>query len=198
MNKLLLLTILSVATAGTGYSQADPAKVYQNFPLIVTLQFHSFALPFKELKSNFKNVGIGIGTEVSLNGKDNWAQQFSVVWYRNKALGNGFLFYTQSAWRPTIVDQLYSEVKIGAGYLYSFHPANSFKQVDGEWISVGRNGKMMFTVPVGISLGYHNYSNSTQVSPFVSYQFMLVRGYNQSIPIVPETLLQVGSRIHLK
>lgn len=179
-------------------AQSDPAKVYHNFPIIVSVQFHSFSLPFRNLGSNFRNVGIGLGTEVSLNGKDNWAQQFGVVWYANKNLGNGILIHTQSVWRPIIADQVYSEVKMGLGYLYSYRPSESYQQMNGEWVSVHKKGKMMFTLPVGLSLGYHNYSTSTQVSPFVSYQFLLVNGYNKSIPLVPETLLQVGSRVHVK
>ena len=176
-------------------AQSESSNEYKNFPLIITLQFHAFAVPFRDFRSNFKNVGIGLGTEVSFNGKDKGVQQFNLVWYRNKNIGNGLLFYTQSAWRPTIVDEFYSELKLGAGLLYSYRPVNSWKQMNGEWVSVGNKGKMMFTVPVGVSLGYHNYSN--QVSPFISYQFLAVKGYNQSIPVVPETLVQVGSRIHV-
>lgn len=190
-------TLMAFSLLTTGFAQ-DGKQDYKNFPIVVSLQFHAFSLPFRDFKSNFKNLGIGIGTEVSLNGKDNWAQQLNIVWYRNSALGNGLLMSTQTAWRPTIESEIYSEVRIGAGYLYSFRPTQSYRQIDGEWISVGRKGKMMLTIPVGVSLGYHNYSSGTQVSPFIGYQFMIVNGYNKSIPIVPETLVQAGTRVHLK
>lgn len=188
--------IISCCFAFFAKAQTAKPKNYRNYPIVVTLQFHSLALPFRDIKSNFSNMGIGLGTEVSHNGKHNWAQQVSGVWYRNKAAGNGLLFYTQTAWRPTITQGIYSEVKAGIGYLYSFRPVESFKPVNGNWVSVGHKGKGMLALPVGLSIGYNKYSSGTYFSPFVSYQCMLVHKYNKSIPLVPETLIQMGSRIH--
>jgi hypothetical protein len=189
---IILLVFHSVACA-----QESPAPRYRNFPVVLSIQFHSFSLPFRNLRSNFANVGFGIGTEVSHNGKSNWVQQFTALWYRNRAIGNGLMFYTQTAWRPTLVSDVYSEVKVGVGYLYSFRPVESYRQVDGSWLSVGHKGKSMLAIPVGVSLGYDKPSSATYISPFIGYQFVLVKGYNESIPLVPETLVQVGSRIHL-
>ena len=59
-----------------------------------------------------------------------------------------------------------------------------------------KKGKGLFAIPAGVSLGYNDYSEKTYVSPFTSYQFILLKGYNKSIPLVPETLVQFGSRIH--
>ncbi len=181
-----------------GSIQYSFGQNYRDFPLIVTLQFHSFSMPFKNIKSNFSNIGIGIGTEISYNKKSNWVQQFHLVWYRNKNMGNGLLAYSQATWRPSIDDHLYSEVKLGAGYLLSKRPSESFKHENGEWVSVGKKGKGMFTIPVGISMGYQNEQEKTYVSPFASYQFLVVTNYNKSIPVVPQTLIQIGSRIHFE
>ena len=148
------------------------------------------------MKSNFSNIGFGLGTELSYSGKSNWVQQFSATWHRNKNIGNGILFYSQATWRPNIANGVYGELKAGAGYMYAFRPVESYKQVEGAWQSVRNKGKGMLVLPVGISLGYQQYSSNTYLSPFVSYQFLLVSGYNQSIPLVPETLIQAGSRIH--
>ena len=176
-------------------AQNTQEERYRNFPIIVTLQFHALTLPFHDFKTNFSNVGIGIGTEVSLNGKDNWAQQFSLIWIRNKQVGNGILLYTQSLWRPVLSSNTFTELKLGAGYLFAKRPVDSYKQIDGEWISAGKKGKGMFTIPAGISFGYSDNSANTYLSPFASYQVLLLKGYNQSIPIVPETLIQTGLRI---
>jgi hypothetical protein len=111
-------------------------------------------------------------------------------------MGNGLLFYTQTAWRPGAGLDGFAEIKAGVGYLHSFRPVESMKQVNGNWISAGHHGKGMLTVPIGISIGYNTISNGTLVSPFISYQFMIATGYNKSIPIVPETLVQAGARIH--
>jgi hypothetical protein len=155
-------------------------------------------MPFKDLATNFSNVGIGIGTEVSYNGKPTGVQQLTAVWYHNKRMGNGLLFYTQAVWRPSLGSTAYGELKTGVGYYYSFRPVESYKQVNGKWISAGHKGKGMLTIPTGISLGSSSYSTDTYLSPFVSYQFLLLKNYNHDIPLVPETLIQVGSRVHFK
>jgi hypothetical protein len=54
----------------------------------------------------------------------------------------------------------------------------------------------MFTVVVRGMKMYHRYEAQTYLSPFVSYQFLLVSGYNPSLPLVPETLIQVGTSLH--
>ncbi|QMU29617.1 hypothetical protein [Adhaeribacter radiodurans] len=198
-NKIAAL-LLSCCLTGQVQAQTDsnPIRTYRNFPIILTAQFHSLTLPFKDLKSNFANVGLGIGTEVSLNKKHNWVQQVNGVWYRNRTVGNGLLFYTQTAWRPKLSSVFYAEVKAGAGYMLAYRPVESYKPENGDWVSVGNKGKGLVTVPVGISVGYNKYSAHTYLSPFVSYQLLVLPNYNKSIPIIPETLLQAGVRIHYK
>ncbi len=196
MNRKIYLLLLASACTLPALSQANEPKAYTNFPLVITLQFHAFSLPFRDMKANFQNLGIGLGTEVSLNGKSNWVQQVNVVWYHNKAMGNGLLLYTQNAWRPDIATNTFAEVKGGVGYLHSFRPVESFHQINGKWISVGHKGKGMLALPVGVSLGYDSRSASSYISNFASYQFMLINGYNKTIPIVPETLVQLGTRVH--
>lgn len=197
MKSNIIPVILGICLAVSGHAQSDTQNSYRNFPIFVMVQFHNLSMPFKDMKSNFSNIGFGLGTELSYNGKSNWGQQFSATWHHNKTVGNGILLYSQAAWRPTIGSGIYSELKAGAGYMYSFRPVESYKQNNGKWESVDRKGKGMFTLPVGISLGYQSYSEKTYISPFITYQFLLISGYNQSIPLVPETLVQVGSRIHL-
>ena len=198
MKKKTLLFVLACCWLAGATAQSGDAKAYRNFPIIVSLQFHSLSMPFKDFKSNFSNMGIGLGTELSFNGRQNWVQQVNAVWYRNKTIGNGLFLYTQTAWRPKVVDHFYTEIKLGAGYLMSFRPVEAFQYQEGLWRPAGHKAKGLLALPIGISLGYDQYKPDTYFSPFVSYQFMLVNGYNQSIPLVPETLFQIGSRIHLQ
>ena len=196
MKKGSLLFAISLMVSVCSSGQDKVNRAYRNFPIIITIQFHSLALPFKDLKTNFSNVGIGVGTEVSFNGKKDWVQQFSMALNRNQNIGNGLLFSTQTVWRPTIVDHFYGEIKAGVGYSYCYRPVESYRPENGKWVSMGNKGKGMLALLGGVSAGYDNYSSSTYMSPFVSYQFMVLTGYNKSIPILPETLLQAGSRIH--
>ena len=190
---LLLCLLLSLQVAE---AQNESPQEYQNFPIIITLQFHSLSIPFKNMKSNFKNFGIGIGTEVSYGNSPRGVQQFNLLWYRNKAVGNGILLSTQAVWRPDFDTQVFGELKTGIGYLMSFRPSRSFTQNNGVWTFVGRKGKGMFVIPTGISLGYYPDNEDFTISPFASYQLLLLKDYNTTIPLVPETLFQVGTIIH--
>ena len=196
MKKHNLLIGICLAAFVTSNGQDKVNRGYRNFPVIITIQFHSLALPFKDFKSNFSNVGIGLGTEVSFNGKRDWVQQFSIALNRNQNVGNRLLFSMQTVWRPTIADQFYGEIKAGIGYNYCYRPVESYGPKNGNWTPVGNKGKGMLTLLGGVSAGYDNYTSSTYLSPFISYQLLVLKGYNKSIPIVPETMLQVGSRVH--
>ncbi len=190
---LSFILLLCLIIEASGQEQ----KTYTNFPIIITLNFHAFALPFRDIKANFSNIGIGVGTEVSFTGSSSTGvQQVQAIWYHNKAMGNGLLLQTQSVWRPDFNSNAFGEIKGGVGYLYSFRPSESYQQVNGKWISVGRKGKGMLAIPVGISAGINSRSTNAYMSNFISYQFLLVKNYNKSIPIVPETLIQAGSAIH--
>jgi hypothetical protein len=181
----------------TAVAQNNSGETYRNFPIVLSVQFHSLSFPFKDLKTNFKNAGLGIGTEIALGSKHNWVQQFQLSWYRNKQAGNGILIYTQSSWRPTIVSNIYTELKGGFGLTYNYRPVESYQQNNGEWKSVGNKGKWLFTVPVGVSLGYNKYSQHTYIAPFATYQVLVNANYAKSVPFVTNSLFQVGTRIHL-
>jgi hypothetical protein len=194
----LFIFFFSLVSVGLK-AQDSGSKDFRNFPLTITLQFQSFSLPFKNLGANFKNMGIGLGTEVSHSGDShNWIQEFSVFWIRNKHMGNGVYLMTQTAWRPYLGDPLFAELKAGIGYKLAFRPSESFIQRDGEWVSVGKKGKGMPAIPLGIGLGIHQYSEGIYTSPYVNYQAIFIKGFNQDIPIVPETIFQLGTRTHLK
>ncbi len=169
---------------------------HRNFPLIISIEFHSLSLPFKNKRPLFANVGIGLGTEVSHNGNRNWVQQFKVTWYGNKTVGGGILLHTQAVWRPTLVSDTFSEVKLGAGYLYAKRPKVAYKPTEKGWEANGKKGKDVFVLPIGIGVGYDTFNTDTYISPFVGYQFLLATKYNQDIPVVPFTLMEAGSRIH--
>jgi hypothetical protein len=195
-NRVFLLIAGLFFLFHTTWSQTEDARDFRNFPIVISIQFHSLAMPFRDLKSNFRNVGIGLGTEVSLNGYSNWVQQFNIIWFRNKNTGNGLLFNTQVAWRPYIYSYSYGEIKAGLGYQIAYRPTESFVENEGKWTSAGRKGKGMLAVLTGLSLGYHEYSQDVYLSPFVSYQVVFLKNYSKSIPFMPETLIQAGLGIH--
>jgi len=199
MKKVFLVSSLIIWSPSVSHAQASeqPIKVYRNFPLIVTLQFQNFALPFHDLGSNFSHVGISIGTEVSFNGKQSWAQQVHAGYYLNKEAGNGFFTYTQTVYRPTVFKHFYTEVKAGVGWLRAFHPVDAYVFENGKWVP-DAGGKSQLLVPLGISIGYNDYSTNTYASPFITYQVIPAVFYDTTIPLNFYSLFQVGTRIHFK
>ena len=137
MEKRIIFFLILWTASFKAVAQESPTPDYRNFPVTITLQFQSFSLPFKNLGSNFKNMGIGIGTEVSHNGDHDWIQEFSIFWIRNKAMGNGLYLVTQTAWRPYLGNPFFGELKAGVGYKLAFRPSESFIQKEGKWLSAG-------------------------------------------------------------
>ena len=198
MRQFGLLVCVILLNCAVLQAQHEPVKTYRNFPIILTLQFHSLSLPFKNFGSNFSNVGFGAGTEFSYSGKQDWVQQFHLGWIHNKNVGNRLLMYTQTTWRPTLGGNVYGEIKAGVGYAVAYRPVESFRQENDKWVSVAHSGKGMLMIPVAASIGYNNYKEDLYASPFISYQLFALKGYSKSIPLVPEQMFQIGSRVHIK
>jgi len=199
MKKLLhlLLLVLVIQTKSHSQTSDDSNADYRNFPLIVSLQFQNFALPFHDLGSNFTHVGIAIGTEMSLNGKQNIVQQVQLGYYLNKEAGNGFFTYTQTIYRPTIFKNFYAEIKGGVGWQRVFHPVDAYEFHDGKW-ELTQGGKSQLIIPLGISIGYSDYKPDTYASPYISYQVIPALFYDETIPLNFYSLFQVGTQIHFK
>ncbi len=181
-----------------GLQAQEAVKDYRNYPLTITVQFQNFAMAFKKPSFLLDNFGIGIGTEVSHSGGHNWVQEFAIWWSGNKNMGNGLYFITQTAWRPYIGNPMFGEIKAGVGYKIGYRPTESYSPSPDGWVSRGKKGKGMLVIPVGIGLGYHSFNQEFYTSPFINYQFLLVKGFNPDIPWSPETVIQLGSRTHFK
>ena len=199
MKKSLFLNLLFFVLTGllpvTAQQITSPESIKRNWPLIVSLQFHSISIPFKDLKSLFSNVGFSLGTEVAYNRRANLLQQVQLGFYRNKNGGNGLSAFTQTAYRPHF-GPVYTEVKAGLGYHFAFHPNTTLVFKNGEWQSASQSGKGLLMVPVGLSIGYQGTKIRRLLEPFVSYQFFILQGYNPDVPVLPNQLIQIGSRIH--
>ncbi|MGC3943223.1 MAG: hypothetical protein QM762_01580 [Chryseolinea sp.] len=189
MRKLLLAVLVFGLTLD---SLAQEKSGRYDFPVVVTVNFPALALPFRNIDLNFRNIGIGLGTEVTLNSSGTWVQQFHLGWMRNRQVGNQLMVYTQLAWRPDIGDNGFGELKAGAAYVYAFTPSPTLQSMNGEWVRRGHRGKSMFALPVGVAFGGHTYQDKTRYSPFLGYQFMVITHYNTTVPIIPQTMIQTG------
>ena len=192
MRRILLLVLLFSTLNSKAQSEFG---LNERLPIVLTIQFHAMTVPFHNFKANFKNIGIGIGTELNFSKASKFHQSFSVLWYRNQALGNGLLVNTQIVWRPSIGNTGYGELRLGPGYLFSKRPIKSYQYQNGDWITVGKKGKGLFNVLAGVAGGYRNTVGNYEYSPFAAYQIMAVGAYNRTVPLVTETLFQIGTRL---
>ena len=182
---------------GAGQVPAKPLPIeYHNWPLIVSLHFHSLSLPFSDWKSLFANVGLSVGTEVRYNRRATLLQAVQLGYYRNRNAGDGLFLAPQVVYRPRL-GSLFAEVRVGAGALYTFHPTEALVLKAGEWQPQRYASKLTLMVPLGVSIGYDGRKSAPSLAPFVSYQVFAQHGYNPSVPIVPHRLLQVGFRSQL-
>ena len=141
MKRIVTSVLIVMCSFKWSVAQEVSSNHFDNYPIVLTIQFQSFSLPFKNIKGHFRNIGIGIGTEVSHNGNHNWVQHFDFIWYRNSTMGNGIIISTQAGWRPFLRDPVYSELKFGIAYFHNFRPVESYKQNNtGEWVSIGKKG----------------------------------------------------------
>jgi hypothetical protein len=187
---LLLSTVAARAQA-----PADPAA-YRNWPVVASLQFHSLSTPLSDWPTSFANPGLSLGTEFRYNRRATLLQSLPVGYYRNRYAGNGLYVAPQLVYRPQF-GAWYAELRAGVGALYTMQPGRSYELQDGSWQTHNHGGKLTLMLPVGVSVGYHGRQAAPRISPFVSYQVFVLHGYNPSIPVVPNRLLQVGVRAHL-
>ncbi|RIV18983.1 hypothetical protein DYU11_26145 [Fibrisoma montanum] len=181
----------SVSRAQRNGSELLPAG-RMSWPLMVSVQFHSLALPVGNIRPAFANPGLALGTEYRYNRRGNLLQSIQAGYYRNRYAGDGLFIVTQAGYRPHF-GPVYADLKAGVGWNYTFHPNTTLVLKEGQWQPAGRTGKGLLMVPLGLSIGYNGPS---LVAPFVGYQFFALAGYNPSVPVVPNQLLQVGAHIH--
>lgn len=168
----------------------------QRLLLTAGFQFHSLGLPFKTVKENFKNLGLSVGTRYQWNKNGALVQDLQLSWLVNRKVGNSLNIYTQLGWQPRLFGAIHLGPQLGLGYSWLEHPVESFEQKNGEWVARGRGGKAVLSVPVGFSLRLAKQSNLL-IQPYVSYQMLIFTNYNQGLPILPSTMLQIGSQIPL-
>lgn len=187
--------LLLSSAAARAQAPAVP-EAYRNWPVVASLQLHSLSMPLSDWPASFANPGLSLGTEFRYNRRATLLQSLPLGYYRNRNAGNGLYLAPQLVYRPQL-GPLYAELRAGVGALYHMQPGRSYELKDGTWQTHNHGGKLTLMLPVGVSVGYNGRQAAPRVSPFVSYQFFVLHGYNPAIPVLPNRLLQVGVRAHL-
>ena len=192
----MILVTLSVVICKTNglAQQSNSLSGYRRFPIVMGLQFQNFAMPFRDMSSNFTHPGIYVGSEIYYNGKESLFQQAVLGGYLNREIGNGIFINTQIGYRSLIYRNFYGEIKAGVGVLRVFHPSQAYKYENGEWKkTVG--GKTQLSAPVDFGLGYSFAAGLGGLSPFISYQIIPSLFYNTTLPLNFYTNFLIGLRI---
>lgn len=195
--RAFILIGIAVLLCKRGFAQEkEPEIEYKRFPIVAGFHFQNFALPFKDMKSNFTHPGIFLGSEISYNKRKTLIQQAVFGAYLNREIGNGFFLGTQLGFRPKIYKKFYGELKAGLSYLRVFHPTQAYEYRNGEWIKI-RGGKSQLGIPLDFGFGYSFATHLGKLSPYISYQITPALFYNETLPVNVYTNFVLGFRINL-
>ena len=192
---LLLIVLLNFGVEGKAQERSFEGK-YKKISFVVGMPFHNFAIPLRDVESNFTHPGFFVGSEISYNKRGTLIQQVSLGGYLNREIGNGLFLNTQFGYRPKIFDSLYGELKVGLGYIRVFHPTQAYEFNNGQWNeTVG--GKSQLGIPVDIGFGYSFNTEFGELSPHINYQVTPALFYNETLPLNLYTNIIFGLRIRL-
>ncbi len=192
-----MLLAFTVLLSLTGFSQEnEPKREYRKLSILGGIQCQNFALPFHDMESNFKHLGLFVGSEISYNQKGTLVQQATLGGYLNREIGNGFYVSTQFVYRQRILKNLHSELKAGLNYLRVFHPTQAYEYDNGTWKEV-IGGKSQLGFPLDIGFTYSFNTSFAELSPYISYQILPEFFYNKTLPLNIYTSYMIGLRVKL-
>jgi len=183
-------------SCGLKAQQRGEINNYRKFPITLGVQFQNFAMPFKDIGSNFQHLGFFVGTEIPLNKNETLLQNAIMGNYFNKELGAGTYLSSQFIYQPRLFNRVSLRLQGGAGYLFVRHPVQAYKFENNAWKKTG-GGKSQLIIPIELSVGYSFETLLGKHSPFFSYQLSPALFYNQTIPLNFYSNILVGVRTHL-
>ena len=192
--KLNCITLLfCLLSANLAYSQlASPFSYHIRFSM------KGYNMPLKKLVDNFKNPGIALGVDYAYNSKQSALQSFNIGWLNHSEHGNSLYVSSQFHYRPAF-GHLRPGLGVGLGRMIYFNNTNPlYEQLNGKWQKSGSQIESRWLIPISSDLGYEMaVGKGYRITPFVGYELMPVIKYNPAFPILPSSLLTVGSRFNL-
>jgi len=168
------------------------------FGYVVKFSMQGYNLPFKKLLDNFKNPGASLGIEYSYNQHHSVVQTFNIGWFNHAEHGNSLAISSQAFFRPKF-GRLRPGLGVGLARMFYFNNSNPLmERVGGRWMPSNRQSESRWASPVSLEMGHAlQVSSVLVVTPFVGYDIVPSFNYNNAFPILPSTLLTIGSRINL-
>ena len=180
IRKLTYSIFIILISCGLKAQQRGEINNYRKFPITLGVQFQNFAMPFKDIGSNFRHLGFFVGTEISLNKNETLLQNAIMGSYFNKELGAGTYLSSQFIYQPHLFNRTFFRLQGGVGYLFVRHPVQAYKFENNAWKKTG-GGKSQLIIPIELSVGYSFETLLGKHSPFFSYQLSPALFYNQTM-----------------
>lgn len=163
------------------------------------LAFQAYGLPLQNLRQSFRNIGGSVGVDYAYNPARTLHQSFTLGFQGHTEHEHSFYLHTQLAYRPRVLKRVEPAIAIGVGRLLSFaNPKNPYYEAgEGGWQKSGRQGQGHWFVPLTASLGYRlRPAAGTVLTPFVGYEVSPIIGYNAAFPVLPYSLVTLGTRLN--
>jgi len=156
---------------------------------------------YDEIVKKPLNIGAVLGIEFTYkqNPISSTHQKIELGWYRHKNLNKAVYVKTDFVHRFTSKNGLYTEYNIGVGGIVDIPEFQTFSVNDqGKFVTDGLGARLNALVSLGISGGFDiDIKEKYIISPFVKYESMLQFPYSNTLPLLPHSMLHLGSRIKL-
>lgn len=198
--RLFLTTAsLSLALQFGLSSMAYPQQAFdQRLTYSIKFTLQGYNIPFKNKNFSLKNIGGALGVDYSYNSSQTVFQTFTLGLFHNKEHGNNYYLNTQVTYRPVVFSRLEPGISIGIGRILSFsHKSNPYYKLEpGGWTKTHKQSTGRWQVPIALNAGYNiTGPNGSRITPFIGYEGAAIIKYNNAFPVLPYTLISVGSRI---
>ncbi len=146
------------------------------------------------------NLGATIGYQSNFGQTTDakYGYGIEIGYYKHKHL-NHAVFARGSTFRKlAISDPLQINVGVQAGYMLDFLPSKSFQFQEGEPLKEGNGISGSFMAGLLVQCNYSFEMADRNVSPFIRYDGWVQFPYSDFVPVLPHSMLHIGSQVSLK
>lgn len=196
---LIVISVIFALISRTAYGQDNEKDQKQQTAFTANIMFHAVAMPFNKMGRNFSNPGLAVGISKPLGKKKRWRYTPTLGYYRDAAMGDGFMFNNIMQLRMLKKLPVRPVAGIGLGYMMSFHPRKVWEINNGVWEE--KTGKPSHTISIPIMAGLESKAmpiSGRDFRFFANYMFSLQLFYSPSLPVFPNTFFNFGIYTPLK
>lgn len=165
----------------------------------VKLVLQGFSLPVSGIKAYWHSKGASLGVAYDWNHRGSLQQILTVGSLFSRYHGNTQFISTAFQFNPLHGKHIIAGISLGAGYMYTGTSKGGWLQEsNGEWKNTSNKLGLLY-VPASVQVGVKTYENDKFiVTPTLSYQLNAVLNYSPPMPVLPQSLFAIGSKIKIK